>query len=834
MTAAGLAAVLMLSMCASCGADSGRAALASYTKEKVAYTALQGTGDKTPDPMDVGEKKLAQENDYLMLYVNEATAEVSVFDKRTGAWWHSNPTDRTGAPAAAASQLSVSTISSQGVVQQYTSYTDAVARDQVEYTIEDGLTVHYTFGNVTPDLSMVPLMLTQERFEELEQRAEEAGAQSSLLRRRYSNQDGIWTRREGLTNDQAQRLREMFEAIGYTAEELAEDNAATGAPAATQESSGFEISLQYTLEGDSLLVCIPGDGIRYPSNELITSLNVLEYFGALQEGEDGYLFIPDGSGAIVDTTAVKGSAGLYTAPVYGIDYTLSRETQNNKNYDILLPVFGISRADGGVLAVIEDNEAAASIKAAKPGYVDNFTTVSAAFELNPSENIGLSSDAISRFYVTTDTVYEGDSVLRYVFLEQENADYSGMARIYREYLDLDGAREPLSETGDIPFFLETIGAVETEISTLGFVHKTYAPLTTYEDNVALMEELKGRGVGNIQLILTGWMNGGTDQKLADSLELMSVLGGKNGLQELMAYTQENGVGFYPEVLLNSFSSRNSQSAKNRYASLTLAGEKSQLSVYDITTGGVAGNADPRFVLSPTWQMTIGRAFLTAVQGAGIESLALGDIAHTVYSDYNENSESLRQNSILQSQEIVKMYADGLSDLLLFSPNNYTADFSTVYTDVPKSSSSYSVSARSVPFYQMVYHGYADYSFTPINFDTDFRQSVLKCAEYGGYPKFRFTYREDERLNIAEFPELYATSYTRWLDDAVEAYETLNELLQPVRNAVIVEHAQLASGVYRTDYDNGMQIYVNYTDEAVTVDGVTIGAEDAVRKEGAGQ
>lgn len=828
--------MLMVGMCASCGAESGRAALATYTKEKVNYTALQGTGDKVPEPADVGEKTLAQENDWLMLYVNEATAEISVFDKRTGGWWHSNPADREGAPAAAASQLSVSTISSDGIVQQYTSYTDAVARDQVSYTIGDGLMVEYTFGNVTPDLSMVPQMLTEERFEELEQRAEEAGAQSSLLRRRYSNKDGIWTRREGLTNDQAQRLREMFEAIGYTAEELAEDNEAAGAPAVTEESSGFAISLQYRLEGDSLAVCIPGDGIRYPSNELITSLNVLEYFGALREGEEGYLFIPDGSGAIVDTTAVKGSAGLYTAPVYGTDHTLFHETQNNKSYDILLPVFGISRTDGGVLAVIEDNEASASVKAAKPGYVDSFATVSAAFELNPSENIGLSSDAISKFYVTTDTVYEGDSVLRYVFLEQENADYSGMARVYREYLELDGAREPLSETGDIPFYLETIGAVETEISTLGFVHETYAPLTTYEDNIALMEELKGRGIGSIELILTGWMNGGTDQKLADRLELMSVLGGERGLQELMAYTEENGVGFYPQVLLNSFSNRNSQSVKNKYTSLTLAGEKSEITAYDLPTGIYIPGETPgqRYILSPTWQMTIGRAFLTAVQGAGIKSLALGDIAHTVYSDYNENSESLRQNSVLQSQEIVKMYADGLSDLLLFSPNNYNAGFSTVYTDVPKSSSSYSVSARSVPFYQMIYHGYADYSFTPMNFDTDFEQSVLKCAEYGGYPKFRFTYREDDRLNIAEFSELYATSYTRWLDDAAQAYETLNGLLQPVRNAVMVEHTQLAPGVYRTDYDNGMQIYVNYTDEAVTVDGVTIGAEDAVRKEGAGQ
>lgn len=834
--AAGLASVLVVSLCASCSADSGKTPLGSYVKEGAAYRALQGKGDKTPDPAEVGEKKKAQENEYLILYYDEKTAETAVFDKRTGAWWHSNPADRQGAPAAAASQLSVSTINSQGVVQQYTSYVDSVSKGQVSFTVKDGLTVEYTFGNIKPDLSMVPLKLTNERLEELEQRAEDAGAQSSLFKRRYSRQGDIWTRRDGLTADQAKKLRELFEEIGYTAEELEQDNAATGAAAAVEESSGFTIPLQYTLDGDSLRVCVPGDGIQYPSNELITSLNVLEYFGALKEGADGYLFIPDGSGAIVDTTALKGSTGLYTAPVYGTDFTLFQETQNNKKYDILLPVFGISRPDAGVLTIIEDNEAAASVRAFKPGYVDSFAAVSAAFELNPTENIGLSGDDISKFYVTTETVYEGDCALRYVFLDKENADYSGMARIYRAYLQLDGAREPLSDTGDIPFFLETIGAVETEISTLGFVHETYAPLTTYEDNIALIEELSSKGVRNIQLILSGWMNGGTDQKLADRIDLISVLGGKKGFEKLMTYTQENQIGFYPQVLLNSFSNRNSQSVKNKYTSQTLAGEKSELTAYDLPSGIYIPGETPgqRYILSPAWQMTIGKAFLAAMGKINLNSIALGDIAHTVYSDYNEKSEALRQNSVLQSRDIVKLYADGLSDLMLFSPNHFNAGYSTVYTDVPKSSSSYSVSAGSVPFYQMVYHGYADYSFTPINFDSDFRKSVLKCAEYGGYPKFRFTYREDDRLNIAEFSELYATPYTRWLDDAAQAYTMLNELLRPVRGAVMTGHAQLAPGVYRTDYDNGMQIYVNYTDKAVTVDGVTVGALDAVRKEAAGQ
>ena len=116
-------------------------------------------------------------------------------------------------------------------------------------------------------------------------------------------------------------------------------------------------------------------------------------------------------------------------------------------------------------------------------------------------------------------------------------------------------------------------------------------------------------------------------------------------------------------------------------------------------------------------------------------------------------------------------------------------------------------------------------------DADFQQSLLKCAEYGGCPKFKFTRRQDERLSFVDFSDFYASGYSRWMDSAAQAYTFLNELLAPVRNARMVGHAVLADGVARTDYDNGMSIYVNYTGQTFTADGLTVEAKSAVRKGG---
>ena len=73
------------------------------------------------------------------------------------------------------------------------------------------------------------------------------------------------------------------------------------------------IPLTYVLEGDSLRVFIDGERMRYPTDSLITSLDVLEYFGALKKDAEGWLFIPDGSGALKRKRICPGGASGFTS-----------------------------------------------------------------------------------------------------------------------------------------------------------------------------------------------------------------------------------------------------------------------------------------------------------------------------------------------------------------------------------------------------------------------------------------------------------------------------------------------------------------------------------------
>jgi len=827
--ASSIVVLLTVALLGGCAGDDRMKDLRDVRKEKVSYLPLRQGGALIPDAKDVANKKMAQENQHLALYYQEATANISVFDKRTGLWWNSNP-EETG-NAAAQSQLRVSTISSDGVAKLYTSYNDCATRGQVSYDVSNGLLVTYVFGNPTPDMSLVPNGLTLERYAELMKRAETAGQNTSLLRRRFSKSGDMYVRKTNLTAIHSKELQEWFVAIGYTEKEKKEDDKAVGIVLEEAYNNSFTIPLRYTLEGDSLQVRIEGDKILYPDNELITSLSILEYFGALKQKENGWFFIPDGSGALVNTEPQEGSTGTISLPLYGRDEAIPQNGYNPLGEDCLLPLFGISNVTGGLLAIIEDNEAIANINVVKPGFVDKYATVSAAFSLNAVQNIGLSSDSISKFYVTAESRYAGDIAMRYVFLQKEDADYVGMAGVYRDYLDLINERSRMTETGDLPFFLETVGAVKTKVSTLGYVHEKMVALTTFEDNITLIEMLKDKGISRIELILSNWMKDGENTKLSDMAEPESALGGKKGLAMLLKYASDNNVGLYPKIQFNTLAGEDSLMGLNKYSVRSLGGQKSVIAGYDLVTGRTTVEGQ-RYILSPVWQQSISKDILSRLKGLGFTAAGLTDISKTVYSDFNEANEVARQAARVQSESIIKSVADELSNkLMLTAPNEITAPYSTLYTDVPKSSSGLNLAYASIPFYQMVYHGYASYSFTAMNYDADYTRSLLKCAEYGGCPKFQFIYQEDSDVSFKDDAAYYASYYKEWLDTATSGYVFLNELLKPVQNARMTNHTMLAQEVYRTDYDNGVSIYVNYTSKNVVVDGVEIAAQSAVRKEG---
>ena len=70
-------------------------------------------------------------------------------------------------------------------------------------------------------------------------------------------------------------------------------------------------------------------------------------------------------------------------------------------------------------------------------------------------------------------------------------------------------------------------------------------------------------------------------------------------------------------------------------------------------------------------------------------------------------------------------------------------------------------------------------------------------------------------------KMYSTSFSVWKDTAVSIWKETNAVLSKVSGVAMTGYQVLSEGVSVTTYANGVKIYVNHTEERVSVDGVTI-------------
>lgn len=812
--------VIIVSLLCGCGfADSGK-----VIKHNITYSTLQSKGNQTISPL---EYELVSQNDYVDFYFDSTTCYLYVVDKRTGKVWCSNPQEPANADEQ--SQILLSVRDSSGTLTNYNSYNDAVAKNQYEYKISDGvLSVTYTIGYANDLLETIPLGFTEERFEEILERCDKK--QANLLEKRYTlnEEKSLWERKDGLTKNQTEKLAELFDIIDYTESELENDNASFEGTEQATGNSTFVLTLNYRTEEDSLVFSINASNIEATQNQALEKISILPYFGCLSANTDGYMLVPDGSGAIINTEPAFEASGIYSAPVYGQDKNYALEADANTANNILLPVFGINRGDDGLLAVIEDGKAIATVNASKPGITGNVAFAYSSYALDVVQDLSVAGNASTKYVATSTKRYDGEIRQRYIFLTKDYCDYSGMAVIYRDYASANGILGERIEDKGISFHLETIGTVTDQTSTLGVVHETNLPLTKYTDNISILKDLANEDITDVQLILSSWFNGGSDQKLANNVKTIGKLGGNSGFKKLAQYCGENSIGIYPTVLLNSFSKSELVNG-NKYAAVDLAYNKVYLDAYDVVSGEKQDALfdKSRLILSSRYQYAIANKFLNKYTSRYETGLAIGDIASTVYSDMRKTDTVLRSQAFSTAESIIKGYSEK-ADLILSAPNDISAGYSDTYTNVPKSGSSYLCAEASVPFYQMVFHGYAEYSFTALNQTSNINKAILKCIEYGAVPKFTWIYNSDFVKANPQRAELYYTDYSEWKDVAVSAYKEINELLSDLRGCTIEKHLEISGQVFKTVYSDGTSIYVNYNDYEVLVNGITIPAVSAVK------
>jgi len=833
--------------------------------------------------------KLVKENKSYEFYFCEETLEIALKSKTTGDVWYSNPAPSerdAGIKGDMSSQLSLFYLNKQdGSQNTLYSYTDCVLEsnpdeDKYQYFAVNhngNLRVIYILGNLKPDY-IIPTCLEGEMALEFVEKFKASSefrtvasylTNGSLYAEVTPSVWNSWTLdaqqeylkiaplmgdmlKDGKTvyiiKDQTKfynkklmkKIESAFvEVIGMTLEERNEINAEFGYVA--ESAKTFWIPVDYELTETGLKVTVPNEEIQYDKNSLsLVSIDLLRYFGSASKDEKGYMFVPDGSGAIINFNNGKTNiTSDIRVQLYGLDDGREMLTKPYLNEGAYLPVFGIKRENSAMFAVIESGDTNATVVADIAGKNVNAVDTNkcfTSFKMSEYEELQF-KNAGKKAKIYQYNMNTADLSINYTLLDNEKANYNGMAEYYRNYLINKGviAKKDFS---NIPFNIELVGAYDHKTAFLGVPYTETKAITTFAQCKEILTKLNEAGIKNVSVNYKGWANNGLRNTVFNKVKVLKELGGKDGLKDLLDYADTLGINLYLETEL-AFVYENSMFSG--YSEFTKASRLVTRNVayhYQYSDDwNTASSLNAASIVSPTVIYDIDKTdnsksfamkLLNDLNNLNIKAVSLGSLGYNLPGNYKIKDFSDRQKVSEIYSAVAKKYGETLS-VMTKGTNSYMLPYVTEIFEISNTSSKFNLADMSVPFYQMVIHGCIEYSGDPINLDGDTRQVFLQAVEAGAGLYYRWCYAPNDQVQELWFEGMYSLSYESWFEGAIQMYKEYNDLLASTANSFMIEHQIVDEDVVKVTYENGVYVYINYNSYDYTAaDGTLVKAESFVK------
>jgi len=794
------------------------------------------------DKPDVEGMVLVSENDNLKLYTNLETTEIAVYNKNDGSITYSNPQDRdthtgTGINASnLSSTLAVTYYNKASNVATINNYDMSIKNGQFETeSIKDGIRYIYTLADEDSIASIVPYYISEDGLNKVMEKSSDYDART--VKGKYKLENGTYVLNDSAKKSKVgmEKLNKIFEKAGYTEEDYAKDMEGHE----EDESLSITIPLEYRLTDKGLEATVKVADIEEHGNVYISQIDVLQFFGAASNKAQGYILVPDGSGALINLNS-GNQATAYNQAIYDIDpvaqnYVVIEETECAR-----LPIFGIKADDNAIFARITAGDAIASVNADVAGKLNNYNYAYASFNVREKELLNMFGvqGSKSDIPVVEKSLYKIDLSVSYSFLTKDDASYSGMARTYRKQLIDEGILKETNQSESVPLYLDIIGGVEQKKHIMGIPYEGVCAMTTYDEASEIVDNLYDSDITNLRLNYQGWFNGGIYHDVADKIKLIGSVGSKSDLESLNKKLEDKGGKLFMDVAFQKVSHESKRFTSVLEASKYYSGYVVELGATDPSTVRQTSNLEwydemIYYMISPKFLNRYVDKFASKITKYDVSGINLTDLGSVLTSDKKRSELINRQ----QAENIVigqyEKLAETKKNLMETGGNEYSLKYVSDIIDAPTSYSAYYIIDEQVPFYEMVIHGSISYSGEAFNLmdddlDDDF---VLNCIEYGIAPRFTLSYKDPSKMKYTSSADKYSVLYTTWLDKAKEMYGNINEALKDVDGSAMINHEKLDNGLIKVDYENGKTIYINKTSQDITVDGNTVKAKNYLKTGG---
>ena len=804
-----------------------------------------------------GMKKVS-ETESLILYINTDTSAFAVQNRADGTVWYSNPVSESGITASGDilnyinSQIIVNYFDQSDYVKSVNSYYDSVKQDGMNIVpIKNGFRAEYTLGNAVYTMDMLPRVVETERFERLILNKVSDDDMLKSLKKRYKKKTV-----SKLSNAGAQAILNEYPKIDkekeyyildlstpdydykklyniifgfsdYTEKDLKDDNAAIDYYAEEKEPELIYIPLEVTLNSDCLSVRIPCEQIKAPEDMKIKDIQVLPYFAAADENDEGYMFVPDSSGALINFNNKKVTAPAYSVSVYGKDSSVSANGSDDKTPVAYIPVFAEKKNNAGFWCVIEEGESHAQINSIISGITSGYNQLYASFSILPVDYMTVESNG--KQIVTNryqEDYYKGNIKLTYRFTADGKSDYSDFAVNYRNYLIKKGELS-LNAESRIPFIAEFVGKIECVRSIAGIKYNSYETVTTFSQADKIIEEMAEKGITLPIVKYSSWFSGSSQTTAPVNAKTASEIGGLKELQGLKESIEKSG----GRLLLNSSVYRQYGNRRqfnySVYGSRYIYNQPVRAASLNIATGEPDDTSRRYSLLSPVYLNDYLKKYISSIDKKNLNAIWFDDLGNTLSSDFKKKRNIDRQQAMELTVNAMSQTAD--YSVGMDMPYAYLFKYTDYACKVPLDSSKHILIDETVPFLPIVLSGCIAYSGNEFNLGGDVYQSVLKSAETGAgfYYKWMFSSNTEIcELDGYEAKNLYSLNYEELIDDAAKYYKSISNDLGRFAGKPIVSHKKIGENVFQTYYENGW-VAVNYNDFDFSNDEFTIKANSYV-------
>jgi len=582
----------------------------------------------------------------------------------------------------------------------------------------------------------------------------------------------------------------------------------------------YAIPVEYSLCEDGLRVRIRCDQILEQGNHRIFSVSFLPFFYAQSGYPDGFILVPDGSGALIQLDKDKTNLSTYSSPLYGDPYLFSADYVTSVTENCLLPFIGMQGETGGFLAMAENGSAIAAVEAASEGQESGYSHAYFTFNLRRRQNgiIGNVESFHSKEVVINENgpISISDISVRYFLLD--STPENGLAKMAETARNIvaDQAGE-ISPAADSALYLTTLGGFTAEQPVLGFRTEVTRTVTGFQAASDMVKKLGKDAAGRISLIYTGYnrtaLRGGVTGELnpdsaVGSLEELSALSEMLGSKRLLMETntvvfQKNGGGI----------------SKNHSTIRDL--NKSAITLYPYKRNTFQPNKDASYYLLKTdlaAKLTRQSAeWLTReLPDAG---LLLAGFGEKLYGDYGQNGYT-REQALQNVRDTLRQIT---ADRSVYTQEAYydAALFSSAIVNVPDSSSGYDILDENVPFYQMVFSGTRQIVSRPINWSGTPEQAFLNCIRFGMTPHYELIAQEQELPGNYGVENFYAAAYSNWGAEVTARIQQYLPVFEAINGHTLLNYQTVGERVYKLTYSDGICIFVNQSAKAVELEGQTV-------------